>query len=119
MTTRLYLPMTTALLRRLHETGEVPAEVERRALGPGEEGDEEAEYAALQDAADASAALLEGPGRRVVVVAEAPHDEQPLPLRRVVAVHADADDVDPAAYDDPPELGWWATQEIADLLGVR
>lgn len=116
---RLYLPMTTALLRRLHETGEVPVEVERRPLDLGDEGDEEAEYAALQDAADAAAGLLDAPGRRVVVVAQAPPDERPLSLRRVVAVHADDADVDPADYDDPPELGWWATQEIADLLGDR
>lgn len=114
---RLYLPMTTALLRRLHDDGTVPAEVDRLATDPADEGDEEAEYAVLQDAADASAALLDGPGRRVVVVAEAPAGEWPVALRRVVAVHADDADVDPAAYDDPPELGWWATQEIADLLG--
>lgn len=113
---RLYLPLTWAQLRELHETGEAPAGAARlRAEGD----DEEAEYAALQDAADASAALLDGPGRRVVVVAEVANAEAPVALARVVAVHADDAPLDPgsAAYDDPPELGWWATQEIAELLG--
>ncbi len=115
---RLYLPLTWAQLRELHGSGEVPAGVARlRAEGE----DEEAEYDALQGAADASAQLLDGPGRRVVVVAEAPDDDAPIALARVVAVHADDEPLDPAsaAYDDPPELGWWATQEIAELLRLE
>jgi hypothetical protein len=33
----------------------------------------------------------------------------------VVSVHADAEDVDPADAN-LPELGWYAVQEIPDLL---
>lgn len=124
MRDRVYLPATTALLEVLHETGELPAGVTRvRAEGD----DEESEYAALQQAADDSAELLDGPGRRVVVVAEIDtgvgvslaDGDGPVPLARVVALHVDDADVDPAdaAYADPPELGWWATQELPVLLG--
>jgi hypothetical protein len=39
-------------------------------------------------------------------------------LGDVVAVHADADDVpEDADPEDLEDLGWYATQEIADLLG--
>jgi hypothetical protein len=36
----------------------------------------------------------------------------------VRAVHADAEDIDPAAYDPDGvgDLGWYAVQEIPDLL---
>jgi hypothetical protein len=37
-------------------------------------------------------------------------------LADVVAVHADAEDVEPADAD-PHELAWFATQEVPDLLG--
>ena len=83
-----------------------------------EDDSEEAEYAALMTAADASAALLAGPGRRVVVVAELDREPEPgwtVPLERVVAVHADTEDR-PADADPDEDLGWFATQEIPDLL---
>lgn len=113
---RVYLPVTLELLARLLEHGELPPGVERLEAVSSEEDDE---YAALLAAADGSAALLGGPGRRVVVVAETGRSEDPVLLRHVVAVHADDADVDPgaASYQDAPELGWWATQEIPDLLG--
>ncbi|HEY2877202.1 hypothetical protein [Nocardioides sp.] len=39
-------------------------------------------------------------------------------LSDVVAVHADADDLpDDAEPEDLEDLGWYATQEISDLLG--
>jgi len=55
----------------------------------------------------------------VVVVAEVTASRVPpsVSLAEVVAVHADPDDVpgQGAAPDD--DLGWYATQEIPDLLG--
>uniref|UniRef100_UPI003F4BC3BF DUF6912 family protein n=1 Tax=Nocardioides sp. SYSU DS0663 TaxID=3416445 RepID=UPI003F4BC3BF len=80
---------------------------------------EEGEYAALLGAADASAALLEGPGRRVVVVAELDDAADPdgkVVLQQVVAVHADVEDRAPDA-DPDEDLAWFATQEIPFLIG--
>ena len=110
--TRVYLPTTLAGLSRLREDGSLPATAERYvADGDGEEQ----EYAALVAAAVDSAALLEGPGRRVVVVAEVGDPDAAVALREVVAVHADPDDR-PADADPEDDLGWYATQEIDALL---
>lgn len=110
---RVYLPTTLAGLARLRDDGELPASVERYvADGEGEEQ----EYAALVAAAADSAALLDGPGRRVVVVADVADPDGAVPLRRVVAVHADPEDR-PVGADEDEDLGWYATQEIGDLLG--
>lgn len=113
--TRIYLPATRTLLAEWYAAGEVP-------LGEGgfvaPDDSEEAEYAALMTAADASAGLLAGPGRRVVVVVETPDGATPatVPLRLVAAVHADVEDR-PADADPDEDLGWFARQEIPDLIG--
>jgi hypothetical protein len=113
--TRLYLPTTLERLRTGWADG---------ALEPGpdvvvaEGDDEDSEYAALMTAADASTALLAGAGRRVVVVAEVAGPEaagRPVPLKRVVAVHADTAER-PADADPDDDLAWYATQEVPDLL---
>lgn len=109
---RVYAPTTLAGLAELHATGTLAASPDRYVA----EGDgEEQEYAALVAAAADSAGLAAG-GRRVVVVAELPDGADPdadVPLRRVVAVHAD--EVEGADPED--DLGWYATQEIGTLLG--
>jgi hypothetical protein len=115
VSTRVYLPLTIALLAELHAAGE--ATVTDDAV-VAEDDSEDGEYAALMTAADVSAELLGGPGRRVVVVAEL--DKEPetgwtIPLRRIVAVHADAEDR-PADADPDEDLAWFATQEIPHLL---
>ncbi len=113
---RVYLPTTIALLAQQHAEGAV---VVTDDLVVAEDDSEDAEYAALMTAADASAALVAGPGRRVVVVAELDREPEPgwtVPLKRVVAVHADTEDR-PADADPDEDLGWFATQEIPDLLG--
>jgi hypothetical protein len=98
-------------LARLRAEGSLPPDVERYvADGDGEEQ----EYAALMAAAADSAGLLDGPGRRVVVVADVADPDGAVPLREVVAVHADPDER-PAGADPDDDLGWYATQEI-DLL---
>jgi hypothetical protein len=110
---RVYLPTTLAGLAGLREDGELSASVERYVA----EGDgEEQEYAALLAAAADSAALLDGPCRRVVVVAEVADPDGAVPLNQVVAVHADPEDR-PAEADPDEDLGWYATQEIDVLLG--
>lgn len=109
---RVYVPATLDLLREYVGSGVVPADADR-FLAPDE--DEESEYAALEEAADASAALLGGRGRRVVLVAEVGDADAAVPLREVVAVHADTEEVATEAAD-LPDLGWFATQEIPDLL---
>jgi hypothetical protein len=109
--TRLYVPTTLDALRAAWAAG---------GLEPGDDvvtaegDDEESEYAALMTAADASAALAPAGGRRVVVVAEG-DPGRPVPLKRVVAVHADPADR-PADADPDDDLAWYATQEVPDLL---
>jgi hypothetical protein len=110
---RVYVPATLSTLARFVETGLVSAGEERFVAV---EESEEAEYDALATAADAAAELLDGPGRRVVVVADVPDPDAAFPIDLVVSVHADTDDVDPVD-EDLPELGWYAVQEIPDLLG--
>lgn len=114
---RVYLPTTLALLAEQHAEGAV---VVTDDVVVAEDDTEDAEYAALMTAADASAALLAGAGagRRVVVVAELDREPEPgwtVPLKRVVAVHADTEDR-PADADPDEDLGWFATQEIPDLF---
>jgi hypothetical protein len=99
-------------LARLSDEGSLTASDERYVA----DGDtEEQEYAALMAAAADSAALLDGPGRRVVVVADVTDPDGEVPLRDVVAVHADPEDR-PAGADPEDDLGWYATQEIEALL---
>jgi hypothetical protein len=109
---RIYLATTMAGLARLRDDGSLPASVDRYVS----DGDsEEQEYAALMAAAADSAELLGGPGRRVVVVADLADPDGAVPLRHVIAVHADPEDR-PADGDPEEDLGWYATQEIDDLL---
>ena len=111
--TRVYLPTTLDLLRDAWATGSIPPGPDT-VVAEGE--DEDAEYAALMTAADAAAALLPGgAGRRVVVVAEVADPDHPVPLKRVVAVHADPTDR-PADADPDDDLAWYATQEVPDLF---
>jgi hypothetical protein len=109
---RTYLPTTLDELARFHAEGTVPVGADPITA---EDESEEAEYAALMTAADASAALLQGPGRRVVLVAEVPDGAESVPVRLVASVHVDTeDDADP---DD--DLAWYATQEIPELIAGR
>jgi hypothetical protein len=109
---RAYLPTTLDLLARFHADDAVPVDADPITA---EDDSEEAEYAALMTAADASAALLDGPGRRVVLVAEVPDGATSVPVRLVASVHVDTDD----DADPDDDLAWYATQEIPDLLAGR
>ncbi len=114
--TRVYLPATVDLLARWHAAGTIPSTADG-FVAPDES--EDGEYAALMSAADASAELLASPGKRVVIVVETASPEVdaggPVSMREVVAVHADLESR--AAGADPDEdLGWFATQEIPQLL---
>ncbi|MGA8245685.1 MAG: hypothetical protein WB797_02165 [Nocardioides sp.] len=116
---RLYLPATIVVLRGLHDDG---------MLGVGDdvvvaEGDsEDEEYDALMTAAESAglraAELQPGERRRFVVVADLPGPDLParIALADVVAVHADPHDVPDEGADPDDDLGWYATQEIPDLL---
>jgi hypothetical protein len=109
---RVYVPTTLTGLARLRDDGSWPASVERYVA----DGDsEEQEYAALMAAAAEAAELLDGPGRRVVVVADVADPDAAVLLRDVVAVHADPADR-PAGADPDEDLGWYATQEIDAVL---
>jgi hypothetical protein len=109
---RCYVPATVDLLRLLAQGGLLPDDVERIEAAAD---DEEAEYDALMDAAVAAASLLDGPGRRVVVVAEVDSAVAPISLSDVVAVHCDVEDR-PAEADPDDDLAWFATQEIPGLV---
>ena len=109
MTVRVYLPLTLPDLAAHHASGQIPETVDHFTA---DAEDEESEYAALMSAADASAELLGGAGRRVVAVAEVPQPAGQIPMSLVVAVH-----VDVADFTDPDDdLAWFATQEIPDLV---
>jgi hypothetical protein len=98
---RTYVPATLASLGRWVAAGRVPADGDRFVA---EDETEEAEYDALATAADAAGELLEGRGRRVVVVADVTDPDAAFPLSQVVAVHADTGDVDPSGPDLPDLL---------------
>jgi hypothetical protein len=109
VTVRVYIPLTLTLLVAYDAAGVIPESDEKFTAA---DQDEESEYLALMSAADASAELLGGAGRRVVVVAEVPDLAGSVPMSLVVAVHADTED-----FTDPDDdLPWFATQEIPDLL---
>jgi uncharacterized NAD(P)/FAD-binding protein YdhS len=115
---RLYLPATVRVLAALRAQGSMPV-TDDVVVAPDDA--EDTEYDALMTAAETSAVLASeldpGERRRVVVVAEVEALGSAVAMDDVVAVHADADDVpegvDP---DDLDDLGWYATQEIPDLL---
>lgn len=111
--TRVYVPTTLAGLGAYVRAGSVPSTAERFVAA---EDTEEAEYDALGEAAEAAEGLLDGPGRRVVLVAEVADEDAAFGLEALEAVHADTDEVDPGEQD-LPDLGWYATQEIEDLIG--
>jgi hypothetical protein len=110
--TRLYLPATLATLAGLD--GGAMLDTAEAFVAADES--EESEYGALVAAAQASAGLVaglpQGLRRRVVVVAQVTGEPAAIGVIDVVAVHADPqDDADP--HDD---LGWYATQEIPELI---
>ena len=109
---RVYLPLTLERLAQVDAAGSVPADVEKFVA---EDESEEAEYAALMTAAEASADLLGGRGRRVVLAADVVEAAGAVPKATWAAVHVDVED-DPDPDDD---LGWYATQEISELLAGR
>jgi hypothetical protein len=116
--TRLYLPATLRELARLDRVGSLHVG-DDVVLAPDDS--EDAEYDALMTAAETSAVLAAeldpGERRRVVIVADVPSLGDSVDLADVVAVHADAHDLTPSADpDDLEDLGWYATQEIPDLL---
>ena len=107
---RAYVPLTVAQLRDAVSVGHVLVSGSVAAASESEED----EYAAMLGAADASQAWLDGSGRRIVAVVSSSTDES-VPLSELLAVHADTEDID-ADDTDPPELGWFAAQEVTDLL---
>jgi hypothetical protein len=118
--TRLYLPATLALLAEL-DHGSV---LETSEAFVAADETEEAEYAALVAATEASGALLpgvegalaDGLRRRVVVVVEVAGEPDVIGIGDVVAVHADPADLGGQGAVQDDDLGWYATQEIPDLL---
>ena len=106
---RVYLPTTLGGSAEHVAAGLIPESAER-FMAPDQ--DEESEYAALMEAAAASAGLLAGPGRRVVVVAEMDRDTAAIRMECVVAVHVDTED----DADEDDDLAWFAPQEIPGLI---
>ena len=121
---RVYVPASVDDLRRLHETGRLDTDPGRtalavtpwvlRELGVDDPEDEEAEFAVLQAAADEQ---VDGsPCAAVLVLEVGSADAAPegmrvrlghdLTRRRLAAVHL------------PPELGWYAAQELPDVLAA-
>ncbi|MEO5653107.1 MAG: hypothetical protein ABIN79_11845 [Marmoricola sp.] len=133
---RVYLPTSLeALATHLADGGIGPSPLHGHAVTEWlraewpDGSEDEWEYAVLMAAADDSRAWLPADARprRVVLVAEVEgltedRDstgvvlDSAVPLRLLLAVHADTEDLDPAALD-PGDLGWFAVQEIEDLIG--
>ncbi len=136
MRVRVYVPCTLAELAGYAADGGIgPSPVRAHAVTEWlrsswpEAQEDEWEYAALMAAADdAGAALREADEvRRVVLVAEvervtedrestAVSVDAPIAMRLVQAVQADTADLDLGSSEDAGELGWFAVQEIPDLL---
>lgn len=112
---RIYVPTTLPGLAAYVRSGSVPSTAERFVA---DDDSEEAEYEALVEASEAATALLDEPARRVVVVADVDDEDEAFPISAIEAVHADTDEVDPGD-EDLPDLGWFATQEIEDLIGFE
>jgi hypothetical protein len=110
--TRLYLPATWAQLAELDRGGQLGTDDAYVAPDESEEAEYDALVAAGEAAADLIVELGNGQRRRLVVVADVTGQPARISVSDVVAVHADADD-DADPLDD---LGWYATQEIPDLL---
>jgi hypothetical protein len=106
---RVYIATTLADLAEAADRGYL-SESEERFVAPGD--DEESEYDALLAAADASAALSDPPGRRVVAVADVTDPDGPVAMELVDAVHVDLDDPD----EPDADLAWFAHQEIPHLV---
>ncbi len=106
---RVYLPLTVATLAEAYDAGEVSEHTEKFTA---EDDSEEAEYVALMTAADASAELLDQPGRRVVLAAEVGGPVGAVPRKNWAAVLVDTRE----GADPDDDLAWFATQEIGDLL---
>ena len=106
--TRLYLPSSLELLARLHAGQPLTTDTAVEA----DDDSEDAEYAALLEAAETSAGIVGAGRRRVVVVAEVARRGDPVTVREVAAVHVDTEEG--AAPDD--DLAWFATQEIGQLV---
>jgi hypothetical protein len=135
--TRIYLPLDAVRLRELAESRVLgPAPLSAHGVTEGVRsadptGDEEEwEYVALGEAAEASAASLPAGQRRRVVAAADVDDSwvavadgadaasavtvlQPVPMQRIASFHIDERDV---ADDD--ELLWYDVTELAGLLDL-
>jgi hypothetical protein len=121
---RVYVAATLRGLASLARHGSLRVDPDDLVVAPDES--EDSEYDALMTAAETSAVLAadleDGERRRVVVVAEVTGVDAAsglvhVGLADVVAVHADVTDL-PADGEsgELDELGWYATQEIDDLL---
>jgi hypothetical protein len=110
--TRLYLPATLAALGELDAGGLLDAGEAFVAADESEEAEYDALVAGAEASADLVSGLADGQPRRLVVVADVEGEPPAIAIGDVVAVHADP--VDDAGPDE--DLGWYATQEIPDLL---
>jgi hypothetical protein len=142
--TRIYLPLNASMLRGLSTTGALEgapltahAVTEAVQAAAPSSGQDEWEYAVLNDAALSSGAMLEpGETRRIVAAADvsshllAPAGVgdsavesavsvlEPVPLQRIASFHVDGD---AAADDDSAEdedLLWYDVTELPVVLDL-
>lgn len=141
MSRRVYLPLNqrelATLVAEQRLPGPRPAYAVTEALRAAwPDGDDEGwEYVAMTAAGEASWQLRDqaDPARRVVVAAdvgavEEVEGDHPTEVRvahdvvwrNVASAHIDTDDVSAGqvAEGRAPDLAWFATQEIADLVGA-
>lgn len=126
---RLYVPATFSRLADWVAAGDIPESAVLDAV-VAQDDSEDAEYAALVTAADASATLQaaapDRPSpaapkgrlerRRVVLVVETAVTSEPVPMSDVVACHVDTTDRPQTGADPDDDLAWYAPNEIPTLL---
>ena len=136
--TRIYVPLNASGLRSLSTNGAVqgapiPAHAVTEALRASDPtaAQDEWEYAALNDAAQTSGALLPaGESRRIVAAADVSSDlvgpaelgdsdvesavsiSDPVPLKRIASIHVDGD----VSQDD--DLLWYDVTELPVVLAL-
>lgn len=138
MSVRVYVPLTSSGLAALVAEGRLDGPLRAHAVTDtlrqvwAGADDEELEYAALVAAGDASWAAR-GPGdrpRRHVVAADVPAVADvgdpgdpsavdvaaDVPWKRIASAHVDTDD-QPEGETPDDDLAWFATQEVAGLVG--
>jgi hypothetical protein len=142
--TRIYLPLNASMLRALSAAGALEgAPLSAHAVTDAVQaaapnaGQDEWEYAVLNDAALSSGAMLDpGETRRIVAAADVSPDlvgpapaggsavesavsvTEPVPLRRIASLHVDGDAAAGDQWAEDEDLLWYDVTELPVVLDL-